>query len=101
MLAGHVDLVGDVSLVHGPVEETVKDAYAVLLTHDPQVLEFVALSHVLEVVLDEVVYVLAEDIHVGLRQDFFVVLRIYYKLQEQHEQQEERLEDTPPDPAAN
>ena len=46
-------------------------------------------------IFNEIVDIFAEDIHVALRQQLPVVLGIYDKLQEEHEEEVEGLEDAP------
>lgn len=46
-------------------------------------------------IFNEIVDIFAEDIHVTLRQQLPVVLGIYDKLQEEHEEEVKGLEDAP------
>jgi hypothetical protein len=34
-MGGHIDLIGDVSLIHTPMKEIEKDANAILSSYDP------------------------------------------------------------------
>lgn len=81
--------------MHAPIEEIEENPNAIFLPHHPQILQFVVLSHIAEVIFDEIVDILAEDIHAALGQQPPVVLGIYDELKEQHEEEVEGLEDAP------
>jgi hypothetical protein len=83
------------------VEEVEEDTDTVLLPDYPEVLELVVLRHVLQVVLDEVVDVLAEDVHARLSEQLLVAEGVDDELQEEHEEQVEGLECFPADLGAD
>jgi hypothetical protein len=72
--------------MHAPVEEVIKDTYTILFPNNPQSFELVVLSHVPEVVLDEVVNVLAEEVHARVGEKLLAVLGVDDELQEEHEE---------------
>lgn len=94
---GHIDAIGHISLMHAPMEEPKEDADAILLPEHPQALQLVVLGHIPQVVLQEIVDVLAEEVQVALGQDATVRFGVHYELQEQHEEQVEGLEAAPVD----
>ena len=81
--------------MHAPMKEAKEYSDTILLTDNPQILQLVALSHVLKMIFNEIINVFTKDVHVGVSQDSLVILRIYYKLKEKHEQQEEWLKNMP------
>jgi len=87
-----INFVGDVPLAGAPSEKLVEYFDAVFLGNDPVALEGVILGHFTHMFLHEIIHVFAEGIHIGLGNNLFRVLFVYYVLQEQHEQQVERLE---------
>jgi hypothetical protein len=89
---GKVDAIGDISFAHAPVEETIKESYAIFLLNDPQSVQLIIFSHFFDVVLNEIVDVLAKKIHVAFAQHFLVIFGIHDKLQKEHVKQVERLE---------
>jgi len=68
-----------------------------MLLHNPNILEGVVLCHVFEVIFNKIIDILTEDIHIAVSQNSFIVLRIYYELKKEHEQQVEGLETAPSD----
>lgn len=56
----HIDAIGHISLMHAPMEESKEYADAIFLPEHPQSLQLVILRHIPQVVLQEVVDILAE-----------------------------------------
>lgn len=65
-MSGHIDLIGDVSSIHAPMEEIEEDADTILSFYYPKILKLVVFSHLDHVVFDEIVYMVTEYIHVAL-----------------------------------
>lgn len=65
-MSGHIDLIGDISLVHAPMEETEENTDTILSLYDPKVLKFVVFSHIKHVVLNEIIYMVTKYIHIAL-----------------------------------
>jgi hypothetical protein len=72
--------------MHAPVEEVIKNTYTILFSNYPQGLKLVVLSHVPQVVLDELVNVLAEEVHARVGEKLLAVLGVDDELQEEHEE---------------
>lgn len=71
------------------------DLGAVAGLEDLQVVQLVQFGHLLEVIFDELVDVLAEQIYVAVGYHFLAILGVYNELQEQNEQQVDVLELAP------
>ena len=50
--------------VGAPAEKSEKDVNAICLSDDPVVLEFVLLSHIVDVLFHKIIDVLAEEVHI-------------------------------------
>ena len=68
-LPRHVDAVGNVSLVHTPIEEPEEYSNRIFLFKCPQILQLVILRHIPQMVLKEIVDILTEKVQIGLSED--------------------------------
>ena len=63
---GHIDAIGHIPLMHAPMEEPKEDPNAILLPEHPQSFQLIILRHIPQVVLQEIVDILAEEVQVAL-----------------------------------
>lgn len=67
----YVYSVGNISFVGAPAKKVIKNGDAIIFTDYLVPIEVVVLGHLAYVLFDEIVDVLAEEIHVGVPQDLF------------------------------
>jgi hypothetical protein len=68
------------------MEELIQYPHTVMPVHNPNIFKPIVLGHISDVILNKIIDILTEYVHITLPQYFLIVLRVYDKLNEQHEQ---------------